>query len=51
VLHYDIRPAALRETVYLQPGTVRDEHAMKRNGTCPKCGEPLAASVAAGHDS
>jgi hypothetical protein len=38
-------PAALREIVYLQPGTTRDEQAMKRTGTCPKCGEFLAACL------
>jgi hypothetical protein len=39
-------PAALREIVYLQPGTTRDEQLMKASGTCPKCGEALAASLA-----
>jgi len=39
-------PAALREIVYLQPGTTRDEQTMKLTGTCPKCGESLAASLA-----
>jgi hypothetical protein len=39
-------PAALREVVLLQPGTMQDEQAMKLTGTCPKCGEPLAASLA-----
>ncbi|HEX4728146.1 MAG TPA: hypothetical protein VH298_10145 [Jatrophihabitans sp.] len=39
-------PAALREIVYLAPGTTQDEQAMKLTGTCPKCGEPLAASLA-----
>jgi hypothetical protein len=39
-------PAALREIVYQAPGTTRDERAMKLTGTCPKCGEPLAASLA-----
>jgi hypothetical protein len=38
-------PAALREIVYLQPGTTQDEQRMKLTGTCPKCGEPLAASL------
>jgi hypothetical protein len=41
-------PAALREVVYLQPGTVKDEANMKLTGTCPKCGEPLSDSLA-GH--
>jgi hypothetical protein len=40
-------PAALREIVYLQEGTTRDEQLMKTIGTCPKCGEALAASLAA----
>lgn len=39
-------PAALREIVYLQPGTMRDEETMKASGSCPKCGEALAASLA-----
>lgn len=39
-------PAALRGIVYLQPGTTQDEQAMKLTGTCPKCGEPLAVSLA-----
>ena len=39
-------PAALREIVYLQPGTTQDEQAMKLTGICPTCGEPLAASLA-----
>lgn len=39
-------PAAHREIVYLEPGTLHDERAMKRNGSCPKCGESLAASLA-----
>lgn len=38
-------PAALREIVYIQPGTTQDEHTMKLTGTCPKCGESLAASL------
>jgi hypothetical protein len=39
-------PAAHREVVYLELGTTRDEQALKLTGTCPKCGEPLAASLA-----
>lgn len=39
-------PAALREIVYLEPGTIRDEQSMKSSGGCPKCGEALAASLA-----
>ncbi|HET7012496.1 MAG TPA: hypothetical protein VFI65_01205 [Streptosporangiaceae bacterium] len=39
-------PAANREVVYLEPGTTRDEQAMKLTGTCPKCGEALAESLA-----
>jgi hypothetical protein len=39
-------PAVSREVVYLEPGTLRDEAVMKVVGTCPKCGEPLAASLA-----
>jgi hypothetical protein len=39
-------PAALREIVHLQPGTTQDEQTMKQTGTCPKCGESLAASLA-----
>jgi len=39
-------PAASREVVYLQPGTTRDEQLLKLTGTCPKCGEALAASLA-----
>jgi hypothetical protein len=39
-------PAALREIVCLQPGTLQDEQLMKTSGTCPKCGESLAASLA-----
>lgn len=39
-------PAASREVVYLEPGTVRDEATMKLAGFCPKCGEPLRASLA-----
>jgi len=38
-------PAALREIVYVEPGTMRDEQAMKRTGTCPSCGELLADSL------
>jgi hypothetical protein len=38
-------PAAYREVVYLEPGTSRDEKRLKLTGTCPKCGEPLAASL------
>lgn len=38
-------PAASRDVVVLQPGTTRDEQAMKLNGFCPKCGEPFAASL------
>ncbi|MBI1377786.1 MAG: hypothetical protein GC157_09940 [Frankiales bacterium] len=38
--------AASREVVYLEPGTTRDEQAMKRSGVCPKCGEALADSLA-----
>jgi hypothetical protein len=37
--------AALREIVYLQPGTTQDEQTMKLSGTCSKCGESLAASL------
>ena len=39
-------PAAMREVVYLEPGTTEDERSMKLNGTCPKCGEPLSESLA-----
>ena len=39
-------PAAHREVVYLEPGTVRDEQALKLNGSCPKCGERFAADLA-----
>ena len=39
-------PAAVREVGYLQPGTTKDEHTMKLTGMCPKCGEPLAVSLA-----
>jgi hypothetical protein len=39
-------PAALREVVYLETGTMRDEQAMKSTGACPKCGESLAESLA-----
>ena len=39
-------PAGNREVVYLQPGTTRDEQTLKLTGACPKCGEPLAASLA-----
>jgi hypothetical protein len=39
-------PAALREVVYLAPGTTRDEEAMKLTGKCPSCGQSLAASLA-----
>jgi hypothetical protein len=39
-------PAVNREVVSLQPGTTRDEQTLKLTGTCPKCGEALAASVA-----
>lgn len=38
--------AARREVVYLRPGTTRDELTLKLTGTCPKCGESLAASLA-----
>jgi hypothetical protein len=38
-------PAAYREAVYLQPGTMDDETALKLTGTCPKCGEPYADSL------
>lgn len=39
-------PAAMREVVYLEPGTTADEQSMKLTGTCPKCGEPLSESLA-----
>lgn len=39
-------PAASREVAYLAPGTTRDEQTLKLTGTCPKCGEALAASLA-----
>jgi hypothetical protein len=39
-------PASLREVVYLEAGTMRDEATMKLTGVCPKCGEPLRASLA-----
>jgi hypothetical protein len=39
-------PAASRDVVCLQPGTTRDEQTLKGTGTCPKCGEALAASLA-----
>jgi len=39
-------PAVNREVVYLQPGTTRDEQILKLTGTCPKCGESLAPSLA-----
>ena len=39
-------PVALREIVYLESGTIDDEEAMKRTGTCTKCGELLMASLA-----
>lgn len=38
-------PAAFREVVYLEPGTMQDEERIKRNGTCPKCGESLSESL------
>lgn len=44
-------PAVLREIVYLEPGTTRDEEKIKRTGTCPKCGESFAASLAHSSDS
>src|ERR1700733_11524930 len=37
--------AAYREVVYLRPGTMEDETALKLTGTCPKCGEPYADSL------
>ncbi len=39
-------PAAYREVVYLQPGTMHDETALKLTGACPKCGEQYADSLA-----
>jgi hypothetical protein len=39
-------PAALREVVYLEAGTMHDEQRMKLTGTCPKCGEALSESLA-----
>lgn len=39
-------PAAYREVVYLQPGTMRDETALKITGRCPKCAEPYCDSLA-----
>jgi hypothetical protein len=39
-------PAAPCEIVYLEPGTMRDEQSMKDRGICPRCGEPLAPSLA-----
>lgn len=39
-------PAALREVVLRQPGTTQDEQTIKLTGSCPQCGEPLAASLA-----
>jgi hypothetical protein len=39
-------PAALREVAYLERGTIRDEEAMKRTGSCPTCGEPPVGSLA-----
>jgi ribosomal protein S27AE len=35
----------MREVVHLEAGTMADEKVMKRTGTCPKCGEPLADSL------
>src|SRR5258708_27201266 len=37
--------AAYREVVSLQPGTMRDETALKITGRCPKCAEPYADSM------
>ncbi len=37
--------ASYREVVYTEPGTIRDETAMKLTGTCPKCGELLSESL------
>ena len=39
---YDHGPAALREIVYLEPGTMNDEAELKVIGRCPKCGERYA---------
>jgi hypothetical protein len=39
-------PAALREIVHQKAGTTQDEQAMKLTGTCAKCGESLASSLA-----
>jgi hypothetical protein len=30
----------------VEPGTAQDEQTLKLAGTCPKCGESLAASLA-----
>lgn len=38
---------AFYELVYLERGTMRDEAALKLNGTCPKCGELYSADLVA----
>jgi len=38
-------PAKLRDIVYLEPGTMADEQAMKLTGTCPRCGDALSDSL------
>lgn len=39
-------PLGVTEIVHLEPGTMLDEHKLKRTGHCPKCGEPYRKSIA-----
>lgn len=42
---YDRGLAALREIVYLEPGTMVDELGLKVVGKCPRCGERYAEDL------
>ncbi len=39
-------PLGVTEVVYVEPGTMADEHDLKQTGHCPKCGEPYRDSLA-----
>ena len=45
---YNHGPAALRDIVYLEPGTMVDELGLKVVGKCPKCGERYAEDLVPG---
>ena len=45
---YNHGPAAFRDIVYLEPGTMVDELGLKVVGKCPKCGERYAEDLVPG---